>query len=190
VDILDIEGEVAGIVARDMVEQYETDVIGVGSPSGFTNITGDTTNPMTMGRHLTTLSALEQRDNNAPLAEVLHPKQTGELRSDIASTTAAFAAELPGGMDEILNSHLSGYVGTLFNIPIFQSSVVPTSDASAGRAGFMLAVGSALGVYELWKEQVELQRDASKVADEIVCSSAYGGAVVDAGRAQLVKTKA
>ncbi|HXJ66534.1 MAG TPA: hypothetical protein VNN79_22470 [Actinomycetota bacterium] len=187
--ILDIPGELTGLLVRTMREKYETDAVAQGATtSAFTPSVGDSATTMTLSRHFAALSKLEQNDNVAQMAAVYHAKQVGDFRQDVlglGSTVLVGNENLQG----ILSNSLQGYVGSPGGVPIFQTTLVPT--ASSAYVGQMLAVNSAIGEYSPdsgWYERVEFQRDASKVSDEFVCSSAYGFATIDVNRGCLVKS--
>lgn len=187
--ILDVPGELTGLLVRSMREKYETDAVAQGATgTAFTPSVGDSSSTMTLSRHFAALSKLEQNDNVAQMAAVYNPKQVGDFRQDVlglASTVLVGNENLQG----VLSNSLQGYVGSPGGVPIFQSTVVPSS--SGAYVGQMLAVNSAIGEYSPdtgWYERVEFQRDASKVSDEFVCSSAYGLATIDQNRGCLVKS--
>ena len=123
------------------------------------------------------LDALTELDSdNAPgqKVAVFHPVQWGDLRAQIATSTGApFSV---GVGDEISKT---GYVGTLFGVNIYQSSLCPTANSAADRVGAMF-VKDAIALATKWGARVELERDASLRATEIVATACYGvGEVAD-----------
>lgn len=182
ISILDVGSEVAGVLARCMAERYDVDAQAV--IDNYANSTGTATTN-TLARQLSVMSALEQRDvgsRGESLVGALHPKQAGDLRADVASLTSSFLAGDNRMVNGILAASLDGYIGDPFGVPLYQSSTV--SSASSMYQGWIMAANSAVGAYELWLERTEIQRDASKVSDEVVVTSAYGFALIDDNRLQ------
>lgn len=189
--VLDAMGQFSAVLARTLAQQFETDLAAQGTSNGaFTNTTGDANTTMTMLRLIAAQSALSQVDVAGTLVCIQHPKNVGDLQQDVGGSLATFlagnstaAAQLGG----VLASTLAGYVGEPFGIPLYQTSVVPA--ATGGNLGTVFRPNEALGLYELWNFRVEVQRDASKLGNEIVCSGAYGLATIAAARGQIVKSK-
>ena len=182
VSILDVDAEVSGAFGRHMAEAY--DAAAQSTVGAFSNATGGATTG-TLARLLTVISALEQRDvgsRGENLVGVIHAKQLGDLRADVASLTATFLAGKDANVAGILATSLDGYVGDPFGVPIYHTTTV--GSASSYYKGFVMAAKQAAGAYELWLEKVEIQRDASKLSDEVICSSAYGFAIIDENRGQ------
>ena len=182
VSILDVSPHVSGVLARSMGEQYDVDAQAV--LDNATNDTGGATTN-TLARFLTARSALEQRDVGSQgerLVCGLHPKQVGDLQADAASLAAAFLAGDNARVNGILVSALDGYVGDPFGVPTFQSTTI--SSASSAYQGWIMAANSAVGAYEIWVDKIGLQRDESKISDEVIVSGAYGFALIDQNRIQ------
>lgn len=177
----DLYGEVASIVARSVAEKWETDLAAL--VDDFSNVTtaASTLTPVDL---LAAVSALEQRDIPGPYVGYLDPKQTGELRVDIATTTATFN---PYG-DMVRPFGDSGYFGSYMGLPIWQTSLVVTTSSLVGGAVF--ASGQALGCYEIWGPRLETQRDASYRALEFVGTQCYGFAEISDTRGQTLKSAA
>lgn len=184
VSILDVLPEVQGILGRTMAEEYETSL--AANLANFSNVS-DAGAAMDVATFLAGIAALEQRDVSQSLVSVVHPKQQGQIRSDIQSKTTSYWGNdnVSGFLDKYADN---GFVGSLFNVPIYQTSVVPTSDAGANRAGAIFVPGEALGLLELWAVKAELERDASKLLTEVVLSDAYGTVEIDDNRGQTLKS--
>lgn len=182
VSILDVGPLVVSVLVDTLAEKYDADAQAV--IDGFGNTTGGATTN-TLARMLTVISALEQRDVGSR-GEVLygmqHPKQIGDLRADASSLTAAFLAGENRGVNETLGYSPDGYFGTPFGVRLFHSTTV--TSASSAYQGWIGAQGAAVGAYELWNGRVELQRDASKVSDEVVTTMCVGFAIIDDNRLQ------
>lgn len=171
-------------VAAALAEKWETDVAAL--MDDFSNVTtaAATLTPVDL---LAAVSALEQRDVPGPYVGYLDPKQTGELRVEIATTTAQYES---GGRNAGLVSPFtnSGMFGTYMGLPIYQSSLVVTTAGLIGGAVF--ASQQAIGAYEVLPQRLETQRDASYQSMEFVGSHWYGLAEVADTRGQTVKSAA
>jgi hypothetical protein len=183
----DLYSEVAGMVARSMLEKWETDVAAL--MDDFSNVTtaASTLTPVDL---LAAVSALEQRDIPGPYVAYLDPKQTGELRQEIATTTAVYQAGRDGELVRPFGD--SGFFGTYMGLPIFQSSLVVTTSGLVGGGVFAAGPGvnAAIGAYELIPMRVNTQRDESFTAIEFVGYHAYGLVEISDTRGQTLKSAA
>lgn len=182
VSLLDVVPYVSQWLARSVAEKFETDVAAL--MDDFSNVTtaGSTLTPDDL---LRAMSSLEQRDIKGPFVAYLDPKQTGELRRELAQTTAVLHT---GGnaMGGVVGPHTAGYFGELYGVPIWQTSLVV--EASNLHGGAMFVPGEALGAYELWGPRVELQRDASYRGTEVVVTQCYGLVEISDTRGQTIKS--
>ena len=181
--VTDLYSEVAGIVGRSVAEKWETDVAAL--MDDFSNVTtaASTLTPVDL---LSAISALEQRDIPGPYVGYLDPKQTGELRAEIATTSASYAVGRDGDLVSPFGD--SGMFGTYMGLPIWQTSLVATTSSLVGGAVF--ASGQALGCYEIWGPRIETQRDASYRSLEFVGTQCYGLVEISDTRGQTVKSAA
>lgn len=179
----DLYAEAAGMVARSVAEKWETDLAAL--MDDFSNVTtaASTLTPIDL---LAAVSALEQRDIPGPYVAYLDPKQTGELRQEIATTTASYAIGRDG--EKVTPFGDSGYWGNYMGVPIYQTSLVVTTSSLIGGAVFQSGV--ALGVYEIWGPRVETQRDASFRSTEFVGTQCYGFKELADTRGQTLKSAA
>lgn len=179
----DLYSEAAGMVARSVAEKWETDLAAL--MDDFSNVTtaGSTLTGLDL---LAAVSALEQRDVPGPYVAYLDPKQTGEFRAEIATTTASYAVGRDG--EKVAPYGVSGFFGTYMGVPIYQTSLVVTTSGLVGGAVFQSGV--ALGVYEIWGPRVETQRDASFRSTEFVGTQCYGFKEISDTRGQTVKSAA
>ena len=173
--------EVAGMVSRSIAEKWETDVAALMDDFGNTVTAASTLTPVDV---LSAISALEQRDIPGPYVGYFDPKQTGELRQEIATSTATLAS----GGDMVRPFGDSGFFGTYMGLPIWQTSLVVTTSGLVGGAVF--ASGQALGCYEIWGPRVETQRDASYRSLEFVGTQCYGLIEISDTRGETVKSAA
>jgi hypothetical protein len=162
--------------------------------SGFTNVTGTSGSPLTLTQFISAVSALAQRDVPGPYTAILHPVQvfhlqtaTGGILSGPANSN--FLAN-PALKQSIMDSvQRDAYAGSLMGVDIWQTTSVVTANAGADRAG-VVASKDAIAWHQLRDFRVELQRDASLRATEIVASYNLGVARTDDPRGQAVITKA
>lgn len=179
-----IIAEATGMVVRSVAEKWETDLAAL--MDDFTNVTtaASTLSPIDV---LAAVSALEQRDIPGPYVGYFDPKQTGELRQEIATTTAAYEV---GGRDAGLVRPFgdSGFFGNYMGLPIWQTSLVVTTAGLVGGAVFNAT--DTIGCYEIWGPRVESQRDASLRALELVGTQCYGFAEISDTRGQTLKSAA
>jgi len=175
--------EATRICASNVALKWETDLAAL--MDDFSNIT-TAASTLTGVDLLSAVSALEQRNVPGPYVGYLDPKQTGELRQEIATTNASYAIGRDG--EKVTPFHDSGMFGTYMGLPIFQTTLVVTTSSLVGGAVF--AANQAIGCYELWGPRVETQRDASYRLLEIIASQCYGFVEVDDTRGQTVKSAA
>lgn len=176
-------GDATRMLVAGLNERWETDLAAF--MDDFSNVTS-AASTLTATDHLAAVSALEQRDIPGPYVAYYDPKQTGELRAEIATTTASYAIGRDGDLVKPFGD--SGFFGTYMGVPIWQSSLVVTTSGLVGGAVFQSGV--ALGYYEVRGNTIESQRDASYRSLELVASQLYGLAEVSDTRGQTVKSAA
>jgi hypothetical protein len=169
-------------VAAALAEKWETDVAALVDDFSGIITAASTLTPLDV---LAGMAALEQRDVPGPYVGYFDPKQTAELRVEIATTTAQFES---GGRNASLVSPFtnSGMFGTYMGLPIWQTSLVVATAGLLGGAVF--AANQALGAYEVLPQRLETQRDASFQSMEFVGSQWYGLAETSDTRGQTVKS--
>jgi hypothetical protein len=184
INVADVYSAASRQVAAALAEKWETDVAAL--VDDFSNITtaASTLTPIDV---LAAISALEQRDIPGPYVGYFDPKQTGELRVEIATTTAQYES---GGRnaEKVSPFTNSGMFGTYMGLPIFQTSLVVTTSSLVGGAVF--ASQQALGAYEVLPQRLETQRDASFQSLEFVGSQWSGLVETADARGQTVKSAA
>lgn len=117
-------------------------------------------------------AAAELRTSNAPgpYYGVFHPKAIFNVKSQLTNTfMGSSAANLPDLGNEALRG---GFVGQIAGIQIFESSNI-TVDGSGDSVGAVFAP-DALGIAMMDDLKIEVQRDASVRADEVVATATYG----------------
>jgi len=109
---------------------------------------------------------------------VLHPRQQADLFNAISSSTGTpFSGmpelvregKLPSGQPQ------AGFVGMLFGVPVYQTTEVSAVNSAADRCGAMFVPEAMAFVQFLPRVvKVELERDASQRATEVVTTAVYG----------------
>jgi hypothetical protein len=110
------------------------------------------------------------RNNSVPmndLALVVHPMVAHDLKRGMTNTYA--------GLDtDISNEALrTGFIGTLFGVPVFETANMANTGTTGDYKGAMFH-RDALGLAMMQDLKIEVQRDASLRADEIVATAVYG----------------
>ncbi len=183
VSLLDALPHAKSVLNRGTLELWETDLGSYMDDFGTVTTAAST---LTVDDHLAAVSALEQRDIPGPYVGYYHPKQIGELRREIASTTALVTADEASGVQ--MTAAKSGDFGTFFGSRLyFTSTVVNTSGL---RGGAVFQSGAAIGAYELWGPRVEVERRASLRGFYVVSTACYGLIEVSDTRGQTVKSAA
>lgn len=191
VSIMDVLPYVKSVLNRSTLEKWEGDLGAIADNFGTATTAASTLTP---DDFLAAVSAIEQRDAaTGPLVAYLHPKQTGELRREVASTTAIVTAgEATGGVPTSAvtgGTNSRGDWGTLFGVRVYQTSIVASS--SSLRQGSIFVSGQCIGGYELWAPRVETQRFATLRGVKVVSTACYGvGNVEVTNRGQMLKSAA
>jgi len=175
--------DASAIVARSVNEKWETDLAAL--MDDFSNVTSAASN-LTPNDVLSAMSALEQRDIPGQYVGYLDPKQSGELRAEIATTTASYEVGRDGDLVRPFSD--SGFFGTYMGLPIWQTSLVVTTSGLVGGAVF--SSQNAIGAYEVWEPRLVTQRDESYRALEIIGVAAYGLCEISDTRGQTLKSAA
>jgi len=102
------------------------------------------------------------------LACVVNPYVAYDLKKDLTNTFANTNAGI------IQNEAMqTGYVGTLFGVPVFESSNIANTGTAGDYVGAVFH-RDALGLAMIGDISIETQRRASFVGDDIVASAHYG----------------
>lgn len=137
--------------------------------SGFSTGVGGASTAMSAA--LIAQAVARLRANAVPsdaLACVVHPFVAYDLKKDLTNTWANPNAGI------IQNEAMStGYVGTLFGVPVFESSNIADTGTAGDYVGAVFH-RDALGLAMIGDINIETQRRASFVGDDIVASAHYG----------------
>ena len=161
-------GKVFGEAIAKKIDKDLTALFG-----GFSTTVGSASTVMSASLIFQAVAKL--RANAVPaenLAAVIHPNVAFDLKSGLTNT---FANPNAGVGNEILRSAL---VGSIAGVPIFETSNMTDSSGNdpATTGDFKGAVfhPDALGLAMMQDLKIEVQRDASLRADEIVATAVYG----------------
>lgn len=177
ISMLDAVAVAGAILSRSVGEKWETDLAGIADNFDTTTTAASTLTPTDL---LAAISAIEQRDAaTGPLVGYLHPKQAGELRSEVAATTALKTAAEGGVPMGAVTGETNGrgYFGNLFDVDIYQTSLV--ASASSLRTGSVFVARQCIGGYMPRDTRVEVQRFATLRGVWVVVSTVYGIADVE-----------
>ena len=137
--------------------------------SGFSTGVGGASTAMSAA--LVAQAVARLRANAVPsdaLACVVHPYVAYDLKKDLTNTFQNPNAGI------IQNEAMSvGYVGTLFGVPVFESSNIADTGTAGDYVGAVFH-RDALGLAMIGDINIETQRRASFVGDDIVASAHYG----------------
>jgi N4-gp56 family major capsid protein len=144
---------------QDLLALFSGFSVGVGSAS------------TAMSAALVANAVARLRANAVPgdaLACVLNPYVAYDLKSALTNTFANPNAGI------IQNEAMqTGYVGTLFGVPVFESANIANTGTAGDYVGAVFH-RDALGLAMIGDIQIETQRRASFVGDDIVASAHYG----------------
>jgi N4-gp56 family major capsid protein len=137
--------------------------------SGFSTGVGGASTAMSAA--LVAQAVARLRANAVPgdaLACVVNPYVAYDLKKDLTNTFANPNAGI------IQNEAMqTGYVGTLFGVPVFESSNIADTGTAGDYVGAVFH-RDALGLAMIGDISIETQRRASFVGDDIVASAHYG----------------
>jgi N4-gp56 family major capsid protein len=137
--------------------------------SGFSTGVGGASTAMSAA--LIAQAVARLRANAVPgdaLACVVNPYVAYDLKKDLTNT---FANPNAGIVQN--EAMVTGYVGTLFGVPVFESSNIADTGTAGDYVGAVFH-RDALGLAMIGDIQIETQRRASFVGDDIVASAHYG----------------
>jgi len=137
--------------------------------SGFATNVGDATTAFSAATLAQAVARL--RANAVPsdqLACVVNPYVAYDLKSALTNTFANPASGI------IQNEAMqTGYVGTLFGVPVFESANIDNTGTTGDYVGAVFH-RDALGLAMIGDITIETQRSARHIGDDIVASAHYG----------------
>lgn len=161
-----VVADIGRLFGEAIAKKMDQDLIALFS--GFSVTSGDATTAMTAATLAQAIAKL--RANAVPsenLACVVNPYIAYDLKKDLTNTFANPNAGI------IQNDAMStGYVGTLFGVPVFESSNVANNGTTGDYVGAVFHRDS-LGLGMIGDITIETQRRASYLGDDIVASCIY-----------------
>ena len=127
----------AGATGLDMVSNLV---------DNFSAAVGATGVNATAANFLECITTLEIAGVVGPYLSILHPRQWGDIRSDVA-TASGGAIQWNAGSQALLDRMKGlGYQGKYMDVDVFTTTRVPTANAGADRAGGMFGAGAIVWV--------------------------------------------
>jgi N4-gp56 family major capsid protein len=162
-----VVADVGRLFGEAIAKKIDQDLLALFSGFG-TGVGGAST---AMSAALVAQAVARLRANAVPgdaLACVLHPYVAYDLKKDLTNTFANPNAGI------IQNEAMSqGYVGMLFGVPVFESANIADTGTAGDYVGAVFH-RDALGLAMIGDINIESQRRASFVGDDIVASAHYG----------------
>lgn len=171
-----VREELSAALGRTLKHKWEVD-----ATANFSSVTASTTaasGQLTAEDFLGCLAALEQGDVTGSIVGVFHPKQMADLRVDITGRTG----EVWGKAGNDLQGHYRENWGTLFDVPMYATTVVASS--SGNYVGCMFTQNEALGYLEIISPRVEIWRDGRALLDYVITNMMYGSCIISQPRAR------
>ena len=168
----DVVADVGRLFGEGIARKIDQDLTALFS-SFTTNTVGDHTTAITAASIFQAVAKL--RAAGVPgeeLACVVHPSIAYDLKANITNT---FANPNAGMLQN--EAMATGYVGMLAGVPVFETSNLDDTGTGGDYTGAVFHKNS-LGLALMRDIAIEVQRDASLRADEIVATAMYGTGVV------------
>ena len=130
----DVMAKLGAAAGEAIARKVDTDILGLGD--GFSNSVGSTGADLSPAVFAAAAYTLDLNDVPGMRSALLHPIQTQDIRDDIiASTAVVYNSE-----SELFNMQMKerNYQGSLFGIPIFNSTLVESINTNADRSGIMM----------------------------------------------------
>ena len=162
-----VVADMGRLFGEAIAKKMDQDLLGLFS--GFATNVGDATTPFSAAILAQAVARL--RANAVPsdqLACVVNPYVAYDLKSALTNTFANPNAGI------IQNEAMqTGYVGTLFGVPVFESSNIANTGTAGDYVGAVFH-RDALGLAMIGDITIETQRSARHIGDDIVASAHYG----------------
>ena len=164
----DSAAAIGRVLGETLAKKVDEDIAALFSGFSSSGTTAAGVSELTPDDILNAISQLRANSITGPYIGVFHPYQTYNLRKVLANAGAATTPALSNVGNDVLSN---GYIGRLFGVDIYESSVV--TGTSAGAYVGAVFHQDAL-VFAMKKDlMIETQRDASLRATEIVASMSY-----------------
>ncbi len=185
-DIVDL-GDYGRQLGMAMAELFQTDIFALSS--GFSSSVGSTGVPLTELNVLEAVTTLENAKAPGPYVGALHPSQWEDFIGAVGGTLTPAGNQGTGvqAVTNLFGARPQGSRGEFYGIVWFTNTEVPTANAGADRGGMVVSPQYAIGNAEKWAIRVELERDASLRATEVVVTDARGeGELLDGAGVAIV----
>lgn len=107
--------------------------------SGFSQTCGATTTTLTVAKINTGSYLLDLNNESASRGIVLHPKQLNDIKAEIVASAAS--VYVGGGVQSVTSFRSgTGFVGTLYGVPVFQSTLVKKINTNADYNGAIMTM--------------------------------------------------
>lgn len=163
----DVVADLGRLFGEAMAKKVDTSLLGLFT--GFTNEVGNASTALSAASIAQAVAKL--RAASVPqdaLACVVHPYVAYDLKKDLTNTWVNPNAGI------IQNeAMLTGYVGTLFGVPVFESANISDTGTAGDYVGAVFH-RDALGLAMIGDLTIETQRRASYVGDDVVASMHFG----------------
>lgn len=167
----------AGLAIAD---KFDTDALAL--TNGFSNSVGSTGVALTIANFKLAPYKVRLNKVKGRLAAVLHPTAVRDIGSDLIATAAPVWS---GGRDlDILNGQppeANGYAGSLFNVPIYESSNCKSINAGADWSGGVFHPQYAICAGMLGRVKVIMQPNAQNVLQGMSVFTYYNMAELNDG---------
>ena len=161
------------IGGRALAEAIETSLCAL--LGSHTDTVGTSGSDFTHTQFLTAIYELENNDAKGRKIAVLHPIQAHDLRVALAvGTTSQSPLAAEAGRNFVNDKPEYGFVGNLHGVDVFQSTLVPTANTAANRAGGMFIDKWTYGLAIKWFPKIEFERLAASFLLNVICSVNYG----------------
>ena len=166
-----VAADIGRLFGEAIATKIDTDLLALFD--GFSSTLGNGSAAITPTNFFQAVTIL--RAAGVPMTDmvaVLHPNIAFDLKSALATQgNTAFAA---GGDGIAANEALrSGFIGQLAGVPVFESKNMANTGTTGDYKGAIFQK-DALGIAMMQDLKIEVQRDASLRADEIVATAVYG----------------
>lgn len=156
--------DLGGQMGRGIAKKMDQDLVALFD--GFSVTLGDGATAITAARLFEAVARLRAAQvPSTDLACVLHPEIAYDLKSSMTSTFGAPAGDLAN------QALMTGFVGMIAGVPVYESANIASVAGDSKGAVFHR---DALGLATMQDIQIEVQRDASLRADELVATAVYG----------------
>jgi len=169
---------------------------------GFTSTVGSSGVDFSVTNWFSAKAALQSASAPGPFIAILHPTQLNDLQASLRAETGPM--QFVPATAELMAIKGQGYAGMFDGVDIFVSSLVPTANAGADRAGALMSYGAVAYADGIVSPQVavggiaigsgpiyvETGRDLGMGANQIVGNYFVGLAKADDGKGVSIITDA